>query len=30
MEFYDSNVLSVILLTPLVGALLMILVPREN
>jgi NADH-quinone oxidoreductase subunit M len=30
MEFYDSHILSVILFTPLVGAALMLFVPRES
>ena len=30
MEFYDSHILSVILFTPLVGALLLLFVPRES
>src|SRR5574341_577817 len=30
MEFYDAHILSVILFTPLVGAVLMIFVPRES
>ena len=30
MQFYDNHILSVILFTPLVGALLLLLVPRES
>ena len=30
MQFYDSHILTVILLTPLVGALLLLFVPRES
>src|ERR1700689_4851686 len=30
MEFYDSHILSVILFTPLVGAILLLFVPRES
>jgi len=30
MEFYNSHTLSVIMLTPLVGAILLLFVPREN
>ena len=30
MEFYNSHTLSVIMLTPLVGAILLLFVPRES
>jgi NADH-quinone oxidoreductase subunit M len=30
MQFYDSHILSVVLFTPLVGAILLLLVPRES
>ena len=30
MQFYDNHILSVILLTPLMGAILLLFVPREN
>ena len=30
MEFYNTHILSVILFTPLVGALLLLFVPRES
>jgi NADH-quinone oxidoreductase subunit M len=30
MQFYDSHILSVVLFTPVAGALLMLLIPRDN
>ncbi len=30
MEFYDTHILTVILFTPLVGALLLLFVPRDS
>ena len=30
MHFYDSHILSMILFTPLVGAILLLFVPRER
>jgi NADH:ubiquinone oxidoreductase subunit 4 (subunit M) len=30
MEFYNTHILTVVLFTPLVGALLLLFVPRDN